>query len=292
MADKPAAEVAVDTDLVRRLLAAQHADLAGPPLRLVASGWDNVIYRLGDDLAVRLPRRAAAADLIEHEQRWLPELARRLPVAVPVPVRRGVPGLGYPWAWTVTRWRPGTTAAEVPAGERRAQAEPLAAVVAALHRPAPPDAPHNPVRGVPLAARRDAVIGRLTSGLVPQADRAAALWTELSATPAWAGPALWLHGDLHPANLVVADGGLAAVLDFGDLTAGDPATDLAAAWLTFDATGRERFVRALGHAYDAATWRRARAWALALATALLAHSDDAPVLRAVGDHALREVLAG
>ncbi|WP_226925311.1 aminoglycoside phosphotransferase family protein [Georgenia thermotolerans] len=292
MADKPAAEVAVDAGLVRRLLAAQHPDLADLPLRLVASGWDNVIYRLGDDIAVRLPRRAAAAGLIEHEQRWLPVLAPRLPVAVPAPVRRGVPGHGYPWAWTVTRWMAGTTAAEAPPGERRALAEPLAAFVTALHRPAPADAPLNPVRGVPLPTRHDAVVGRLTGGLVPQAERAAALWAELSATPAWAGPALWLHGDLHPANLVVADGALAAVLDFGDLTAGDPATDLAAAWLTFDAAGRERFVRALGDAYDAATWRRARGWALALATALIAHSDDAPVLRAVGDHALREVLAG
>lgn len=292
MADRPAAEIAVDEALVARLLADQHPDLATLPLRLVASGWDNVMLRLGEHLAVRVPRRAAAADLIRHEQRWLPVLAARLPVATPVPLRHGEPTAYFPWAWSVARWLPGTTAAVLAARERRFLAEPLAAFVVALHRPAPGAAPPNPVRGVPLRLRHDAVRLRLGSGLVPHADRVAALWDELSSTPGWTGPPLWLHGDLHPANLVVRDGGLVAVVDFGDLTAGDPATDLATAWLTLDAAGRAVFTGALAGVYDHATWCRARGWALSLATALLAHSDDVPLLRAVGEHTLREVLAG
>ncbi|TRW45731.1 aminoglycoside phosphotransferase family protein [Georgenia yuyongxinii] len=292
MADRPAAEVAVDEALVARLLTDQHPDLADQPLRLAASGWDNVIVRLGEDLAVRAPRRAAAAELIRHEQRWLPVLAPRLPVDTPVPVRHGGPTPYFPWAWSVTRWFPGTTAAVLAAGERHALAEPLAAFVNALHRPAPADAPHNPVRGVPLRGRHDAVRERLGSGLVPEADRVLTLWEDLRHAPVWTAPPLWLHGDLHPANMLVHDGALVAVIDFGDLTAGDPATDLATAWLTFDAPGRASFARALAGAYDEATWRRARGWALSLATALLAHSDDVPLLRAVGEHTIREVLGG
>ena len=294
MARVPAAEVEIDEDLVRRLLADQQPDLAGLPLRRYANGWDNAVVRLGGDLVVRLPRRAAAAQLILNEKRWLPELAGRLPVDVPVPLRRGTATAYYPWGWSVSRWMPGTSAAGVPARDRGAVPEPLAAFVAALHRPAPADAPANPVRGVALGTRRDAVRDRLAGGSVPHAAAVAALWEELSRERPWPGPPLWLHGDLHPANLVLRGGALAAVIDFGDLTAGDPATDLATAWLTFDRAGRRGFVARLDElvGYDAATWRRARGWALVLATALLAHSDDAPVLGALGREALGEVLAG
>jgi aminoglycoside phosphotransferase (APT) family kinase protein len=293
MARMPAAEVDVDERLVRHLLGDQHPDLAGLPLRLVANGWDNVMWRLGDELAVRVPRRGAAAALVEHEQRWLPGLAAHLPVPVPVPVRAGRPTAEYPWPWSVVPWLAGSSAARLPAAGRAATAEQLAGFVRALHRPAPPDAPHNPVRGVPLVTRDAAVRERLTTGAVPYAGEVAALWEELSSTPVWAGPPLWLHGDLHPANLILDDEGrLAAVVDFGDLTAGDPATDLATAWLTFDAPGRRRFVAALAERYDDDTWRRARGWAVSMSTAMLAHSDDAPVLAAVGREALRHVLDG
>ncbi|MPV38550.1 aminoglycoside phosphotransferase family protein [Georgenia subflava] len=295
MARMPAAEVDVDEPLVRRLLADQHPDLAALPLRLLANGWDNVIWRLGDDLVVRAPRRAAAAGLIENEQRWLPRLAAHLPVRIPVPVRLGRPTAYYPWSWTVGTWTAGVSAAVVPAAARDSVAEPLAEFLLALHRPAPADAPHNPVRGVPLGTRDRAVRERLAGGAVPDAARVAALWDDLSAAPPWTGTSLWLHGDLHPANLVLdADGALAAVIDFGDLTAGDPATDLATAWLTFDDDARRRFVERVhdGARHDDATWARARGWALSLATALLAHSDDAPVLGALGRETLARVLTG
>nr|WP_308221735.1 phosphotransferase [Georgenia sp. EYE_87] len=134
---------------------------------------------------------------------------------------------------------------------------------------------------------------RLASGAVPEPRRVGALWAELVSTPLWEGSPSWIHGDLHPANLLLHDaGGLAAVIDFGDMAAGDPATDLAAAWLTFETSGRRRFVAAMAGRYDDATWRRGRGWALCMATAMVAHSDDAPVLAAVGQEALHQVLEG
>lgn len=310
MAKTPAAEVDVDAELVRRLLREQHPDLAELPLQLVAQGWDNLLWRLGEDLAVRVPRREIAAQLIEHEQEWLPVLAARLQpvtsVAVPVPVRHGVPGAGYPWSWSVVPWIAGRSAATVAPAERAGLAASLAAVVAALHVPAPADAPNNPVRALPLLTRDVPVRDRLDSGGVPRSREVSELWTELSAVEPWRGPRTWLHGDLHPHNLVVHSSGssdtgpvhLAAVVDFGDMTAGDPATDLATAWLTFDPAGRERFRAALadlaeeGQAmhYDAATWQRARGWALSMATAMTTSSDDAPLIRAVGQHTIDQVL--
>ncbi|MFJ3384831.1 MULTISPECIES: aminoglycoside phosphotransferase family protein [unclassified Curtobacterium] len=273
----PAAEFTVDVPLVRALLADQHPDLAGLPLEVVADGWDNVVVRLGDLLAVRLPRREAAARLIEHEQRWLPEIAERVAAIVPVPdpVRIGRPALGYPWSWSIVRWLPGTAAGVRPGGT--AVAEALAAFVGLLHVPAPADAPVNPVRAVPLATRSDAVLERLRTADVPRAGALAALWRTAAALPAYAGPPVWVHGDLHPFNLLVEPGPhgdrLSAVVDFGDVTAGDPAVDLATAWLTLDREARRTF-RALVAADDD-TWTRARGWAVSIASALATSDDSA-----------------
>src|SRR5690349_9653047 len=121
-ANMPAAEVAIDEALVRALLRDQHPDLAELPLERVAFGWDNVVLRLGDELAVRVPRRQLAASFIEHEQRWLPELAPRLPLPVPAPVRVGRPALGYPWSWSVVPWMAGGEAASNPPTDPHATA--------------------------------------------------------------------------------------------------------------------------------------------------------------------------
>ncbi|WP_262853064.1 aminoglycoside phosphotransferase family protein [Mumia quercus] len=299
----PAAEVDVTVPLVRGLLEDQHPDLAALPLTLVANGWDNVVLRLGDDLALRMPRRALGAELVAHEQRWLPVLAPRLPVAVPAPVRVGRPSDGtrapaYPWAWSVVPWFDGRVVGETAPADRGPLARPLAEVVSALHRPAPDDAPRNAYRGVPLAARDAVFRERLAALGPPGADRLLRCWERALAAPVWRGPALWLHGDLHPANILVTDGAdgvsLSALLDFGDVTAGDPASDLATAWLTFDGPGRVEFrarVSTAGYA-DAATWERAHGWAVLFAALFLTSSDDAPVLRAIGEHALTQVLAG
>jgi aminoglycoside phosphotransferase (APT) family kinase protein len=288
----PAAEVDVDEALVRALLEEQHPDLARWPLRLVANGWDNVLFRLGDELVVRLPRRELAVPLVEHEQRWLPELAPRLPLPVPVPVRVGRPGAGYPWPWTVCAWMPGESALVATPTDLGATAEALGRFLAALHVPAPADAPGNPFRGIPLADRAErtlAAVERL--GDTVDGPRLRALWDELVATPLWAGPPVWVHGDTHPGNLVVHEGRLAAVVDFGDLCSGDPASDLAVAWMLFPPEHRDAFRAAAGAADDDHLWTRARAWGLALGLVLSADSADNPANAALGARTLAAVLS-
>lgn len=287
MADNmPSAEVEVDDALVRRLLAAQHPQSAGLPLQLTANGWDNVIYRLGSALAVRLPRRRAGAELVLHEQRWLPALAPDLPLPVPAPVVAGRPGEGYPWPWSVVPWFPGRIAAAAPPADPLAAADALGRFVSALHRPAPADAPVNPVRGCPLAHRLDAVEERLArigpTLAAAQRQALSAAWADGLAAPIWSAHPVWLHGDLHPANVLVdGRGAVSAVIDFGDLTAGDPATDLAVAWMLFDdEPARARFLAAAGRP-DEATVARARGWAVNLALAIAASSADNPTMATV-----------
>lgn len=284
---RPAREVIIDGQVVAALLGAQHPDLLALPRRVAAEGWDNVMIRLGDDLALRLPRRELAAELANKEARWLPELAPRLPVRVPVPVRMGKPQGTFPWGWSVVAWLPGTAPTKRPRQAATGWAEDLALALAALHQPAPRDAPHNPVRGVPLPPRDAVVMDRLRRGAgaiaavgVGAWERLCAAWRRGVAAPPWPGPNVWVHGDPHPGNLLVRldDAGdeLAAVLDFGDLCAGDPACDLAAAWLCFDATGRAAFTSAYEASaplVDPGLWHRAAAWAVSMASSIVV---DAP----------------
>ncbi|MBB5632567.1 aminoglycoside phosphotransferase (APT) family kinase protein [Cryobacterium mesophilum] len=286
------AETDIDVSLVRRLVSAQHPDLLGT-IRFFDNGWDNALFRLGDTLLVRLPRREAAAELAMHEQRWLPEIAQRLDVAVPVPKRVGHPDIGFPWHWSIVPWFDGTTAASASRSDLGRLASDLARFVGQLHTPAPTDAPISPVRGVPLSRRDESMQARFDRGSLPRSAELAALWSRLVATPAWSGPPLWLHGDLHPMNLVLdTTGRLSAVIDFGDVCGGDPATDLAVAWLAFDPAERLAF-RALvdtDAGYDEHTWQRARGWALVLASAILHGSaHDSPMI-AFANHALAQVL--
>ena len=288
----PPADVAIDPALVGALLGDQHPDLSRLPLADAGSGWDNCLYRLGDDLAVRLPRRAAAAALIEHEQRWLAQLAP-LPLPIPVAVRVGRPGRGYPWAWSVVPWFEGQPAATAPLDAEAAVVD-LAAFVTALHRPAPSDAPRNPLRGVPLEDRAEAVYRR-AADLDGVVDREAVLriWDEVVRAPHWPGPPLWIHGDLHPGNLLVSGRRLTAVIDFGDLTSGDPATDLAVAWMLLPPASRTAFRAAVARSCEWAddhVWRRARGWALALGLAFLASSRDDETMRTVGRATVDAVL--
>ena len=294
MARMPAAEIDVDVPLLHRLLADQHPDLAEREMQVVANGWDNVMIRLGSDLVARLPRRQAAAALIDHEQLVLPRLADRLPVAVPVPVHTGTATDYYPWSWTVVRWLPGAPAAAQPPQERDAWAGELADFFVALHTPADADAPANPVRGVPLADRAEVIRARFDRATYTGAAELRKIFEVSASAPPYAGPPLWLHGDPHPLNLLASGDRLTAVIDFGDTTSGDPATDLGTAWLTFTAAGRAEFIDryTAGTGADAATWSRARAWAANYAAMLLASSDDHPELAAVGSHARGELLSG
>lgn len=293
----PAAELEIGSDLVHALLTAQHPDLADRPLSPLANGWDNVLLRLGDDLVVRLPRRAAAADLVRHEQRWLPHLAPRLPLPVPSPVRTGQPSDHFPWPWSIVQYLPGEVAADAPLDADDA-AHDLATFLAALHRPAPDDAPRSTVRGVPLPDRAQAVGRNLAAARRilsrETVDHLEAVWHTAAGAPGWSSAPVWCHGDLHPANVLVAHGKVSAVIDFGDLTAGDPATDLSAAWSLVPARARSRFwdaYAAAGGTVDDALVVRARGWATVLGLVLVAHSADAPLLHRIGQATLGAVVA-
>lgn len=267
-AGTPTAEIDIDAALARALLVAQHPDLADLPITLVANGWDNAVLRLGEALTLRLPRRQIGADLILHEQRWLPQLAGRLPLPVPAPVRIGAPQTGYPWSWSITPWLDGVTADRDPPGVD--QGETLAAFFDALHVPAPEDAPINPVRGVPLRLRAEAFEQRMANLAGRTTVDLAALrtiWDVGLAAPDDAAPT-WLHGDPHPLNVLVRDGRLAAVIDWGDMARGDRASDLSAIWMLLPhRRSREHAVAGLP-SVSSATWRRARGWA-ALYVAIL-----------------------
>jgi aminoglycoside phosphotransferase (APT) family kinase protein len=274
---KPEAEFSIDVPLVRCLVEAQCPELASFPLVALAEGWDNRLFRLGDTFMVRLPRRAAAAGLVANEHRWLPELASRLPLPVPAPVHLGRPGCGFPWLWSITRWLEGETALTAPPQDPAETALTLQEFLTALHQPAPFDAPLNPWRSVPLVARWPLMREHLgqVAGLVdgPAIER---VIHRAAAAPLWPGRAVWIHGDLHPGNILVNAGRVSAVIDFGDLAAGDPATDWAAAWMlpgTLDIMTR---------GLDADTRLRARGWALCLGLAHLANSGDDDAMKRLG----------
>ncbi|MCR2809329.1 MULTISPECIES: phosphotransferase [unclassified Microbacterium] len=300
MPDKPAAELVISEELVRGLVRAQAGAVPGAgnlSLAHVADGWDCSVWRLGEAWAVRLPRRALSAPLVLHEQDVLGPIAARLAVTgvgVPAPVVNGRPQLSFPWAWSIVPWFDGAAGLGIPRAERAGWAAPLAAALIALHVPAPADHPVNPVRGVPLAHRAAGVAGRLASlrGRISSAAlaRAERLWATALAAPAWTDAPVWIHGDLHPGNLIARGSALVAIIDFGDVTAGDPAYDLAVAWLAFDPVGRAEFIAATGERYDAATWTRAHGWAAAVALLLLDHSDDNPEYAALAAEALRELV--
>lgn len=259
---KPAADIEIDEALVRALLREQHPDLADLPLQSMDSGWDNAMFRLGDALAVRLPRRVATTKLIEHEQKWLPQLAPLLPIPVPAPVRTGQPADNYPARWSIVPWLKGRNADLC---EPRAdQAERLAAFLCALHRPAPADAPFNPWRGVPLRERAEQIaerIRRLEQHTTLLNNDVVRIYHEAMSAPVDVAPT-WLHGDLHGGNLLVDDGVISGVIDWGDMTSGDRATDLATLWMNFaDRKARENAMRACNGVSDA-TWLRARGWAV------------------------------
>ncbi|UJP11217.1 aminoglycoside phosphotransferase family protein [Microbacterium sp. KUDC0406] len=292
MANSPAAERILGEDDVRALLRAEAPHLAALPLTLVADGWDNAIWRLGDDLAVRIPRRELAAPLIAHEQRALPEIGPRLAgvgVSTPVPVVAGRPTATFPWPWSVIPWIDATPALGVARSANTTWAPALASALATMHVPAPPDAPHNPVRGGPLISRDAPMQERLALLHASRPLRAA--WED-GLRSARSDERVWIHGDLHPGNILLRNSGLAALIDFGDVTAGDPAYDLAAGWLLFDSQGRHRFRMATGSRYDEPTWVRARAWAAYLALVFLTLSDDRPDHRALGVSTVTELAGG
>jgi aminoglycoside phosphotransferase (APT) family kinase protein len=296
-----AAKVDVPADLVKRLLAGQHPDLARLPVRFLANGWDNAMFRVGDELLARMPRREYGAAIIAHEQRWLPLLAARLPIPIPYPERMGVPAHGYPWPWSIVPYLPGQPAAGTEELDVERAATTVGGFLGALHAPAPADAPVNQFRGMPLSDRAEEFTAnlRLLSGQVDE-EAVRRVWADAIAAPRHAGPPAWLHGDLHPANILVREGLVSGVIDFGHITSGDPAVDLSVAWMLLPV----RWHGAFREAYEAASasvagvgviddglWTRARGWALSLAVVFLAYCADNPQLFGVGRRTLHAVLA-
>ncbi|KUO03099.1 aminoglycoside phosphotransferase family protein [Streptomyces caeruleatus] len=265
--------IEITAELVRELLNEQHPDLADRPVRLGARGWDNRLWRLGDELAVRLPWVTESADVLLHnEHTWLPALAPHLPLPIPVPQRLGHASERFPRPWIVTTWVRGEPADRAPATDAESSADAPAAFLTALHRPAPAGAPvSRSHRGGPPADHSAGFTGQLDAatamGLIPDPDAVRAVWKDAVAAPEWAGPPLWPHADLHPANVGTAHGTFSGVIDFGDLCPGDPAYDLSGAWLLLPDGAADRFFAAYEPTPDAATLRRARGWAAAKAIA-------------------------
>ena len=287
-------EVPIDEGLVRRLLAAQHPDLAALSVTRFGNGWDNEIFALGESMLVRMPRREQAVPFARHEHEWLTHIAPSLPVAVPAPVRLGEPGEGYPWPWSVVPRFAGEPAAAAPFGDETATAREFAAFLAALHVPAPPDAPANPFRGVPLARaaerfaiRRERLANRLRDEGRDTA-RLFGMFDEGLHAPVHAGPAVWMHGDLHPGNVLVHGGRIAAVIDWGDMCAGDPAGDLQVAWMLFGPAAREVLLDNCGA--DPSIAARARAWAVHSAFVYLDNDAGDPLMTRLGNMTLDRLL--
>lgn len=260
----PDGRAGIDADLVTRTLAEQAPQWARLPIRPVpVDGWDNRTYRLGDDLVVRLPTAPGYAAAVDKEDRWLPVLAPLLPLAVPVPVLRGRPGQGYPHPWSVRRWIDGETVPSGPVDDVRL-AEDLAGFLRELRAVPPGSGPlageHSSYRGSPpghyevdTRSALDALAG------VVDVVAAQQVWQDAVSTRR-SGPPQWFHGDIAWGNLLVGDGRLRAVIDFGTCGVGDPACDLVIAWTTFTGVAREAFRRALPD--EGASWTRARGWAL------------------------------
>lgn len=283
MVDRP------NVALVGRLLAAQFPQWADLLIRLIAStGADNTLYRLGHELVARFPRGEWSAARVGKELRWLPWLAGQLPVTIPVPLGAGVPAEGYPWPWSVYRWLDGEPATADRIAEPDALALELAAFVAALQQI---DPANGPPAGQPLALR-DAQVRATIAALRDTIDAATATdaWQAALRQPAWAGPPVWLHGDLAPGNVLLVNGRLSAIIDFAGMGVGDPSDDVRLAWTLLPAEARGVFRAALR--VDDATWARGRGRALAQSLALLLHYRDAhPTLAADVRAVIEAILA-
>lgn len=261
-------ELNIDVDLVRRLLAAQFPAWSDLPLApVVSAGTDNAIFKLGGELAVRMPRIHWSANDPEKEGRWLARIARHLPVSVPLPRALGEPGEGYPWHWSIVGWLPGHDAYRTFPADVHQLALDLGQLVSALHAidadTGPPLEAPAANRGITLDSRDAevrAAIGQLDG--VVDTDLATAAWQTAIDVAPWAGRPVWIHGDLQPTNLLVEHGRLTGVIDWGGLGVGDPAADLIPAWSIFAGPSRAEFRAAL--TVDDATWSRGRGWALSV----------------------------
>ena len=286
----------IDAALVRRLIAAQFPQWRDLPVTPVAvDGWDNRTYRLGADMTVRLPTAAGYVPAVAKESRWLPRLAPELPVAVPAILGDGVPGEGYPYPWSVRGWLAGERSDLARIDDMVTFAVAVAEFVRALQRCDTTDGPlageHSWYRGAPLA-HYDEETRRCLGILAGRVDTAAAraVWEAAMAAEFTGGP-VWFHGDIAAGNLLVDQGKLSAVIDFGTSGVGDPACDLVIAWTMFDRASREAFRETVAH--DEGAWARARGWALwksllVLSGCIDTNPDEAAVHRRIINEVLHD----
>jgi aminoglycoside phosphotransferase (APT) family kinase protein len=285
-------ELETDALLVRRLLAAQFPEWAARAVaRVPSAGTDNALYRLGEDLVVRLPRIHWAVGGVDKDLLLLPKLAPLLPVAVPVPLAKGEPAEGYPWTWGIYPWLRGENPPIGGIPDAESLAREVADFVKALHRVDPAGGP-TARRGRPLAEVQDEdardALAEL-KGMI-EVEAAAAAWNEALQAPPWTGPPVWVHGDLLAGNLLLEGGRLTGVIDWGGAGIGDPACDLIVAWALVPRDLRPAFRAELG--VDDATWARGRGWALSVGLiALPYYKETNPTLAATARHLIREVLA-
>jgi aminoglycoside phosphotransferase (APT) family kinase protein len=284
----------IDSELVRRLLAAQFPQWAGLAVRPVEpGGWDNRTFRLGDDKKVRLPSAARYAEQAAKEQRWLPRLAPMLPLRVPVPIALGEPGEGYPWPWSVQQWLEGDAATLGRLGDLRRLAADLGQFLVALQRIPAQDGPaagaHSFFRGGPLRTY-DTEMRQCLVALRAALDVAAATATwDAALASRWSGQPVWVHGDVAAGNLLVRGGRLCAVIDFGCCAVGDPACDLVIAWTFLTGESRDAFRMSVGA--DRATWARARGWALWKAVRVLSGDPAGASVHDQARQVIGEILA-
>jgi aminoglycoside phosphotransferase (APT) family kinase protein len=285
-----AGEFEIDAELVGRLVAAQFPHLADLPIREVKStGTVNAIFRIGRDLYARLPRLQRMVPDLEHEWRWLPELAPHLPLQIPEPVAMGEPANSFPFPWAIYRWIDGRPYDDELIGDERRAAREIAQFVFALRRIAvsagAPRGGRRPLRDLD-AATRDAI--ESARGVID--DGAAAAWQRSLEAPAWDGVPVWIHADLLQPNLLIHGGRLRAVIDFGSAGVGDPAADVIPAWSVFTTAGREAFRDALD--VDDGTWSRARGYALHQALLIIPYyARTNPAFARLAQRTVREVLA-
>jgi aminoglycoside phosphotransferase (APT) family kinase protein len=284
-------ELHTDVPLVQELLAAQFPEWEALPIeRVPSSGTDNALYRLGDDMVVRLPRIQWATAGVAKDFRWLPLLAPLLPVATPTPLARGKPAEGYPWEWGVYRWLEGETPTAGDVADPERLAADLVRLLRSFWRIDLPDPPRSR-RGAPLVSQDDQTRAALVEldGMI-DTEAAAAAWDTALRAPDWSGPPVWLHGDLLPGNLLLRDGRLSGVIDFAIVGVGDPACDLIGAWALLPGETRDRLRGELD--VDEDTWARGRGWALSIAlVALPYYKDTNPGFAATARHLIGEVLA-
>lgn len=288
--------IEADVELVRRLLAAQAPQWVDLPLTTVASaGVNHGIFRLGEHLTVRVPQSEWVANHVRKEHRWLPQFVGRLPLEVPSIAAAGVPDDHFPWHWSVYGWLAGREAVESAPLDERATALALADLVRELHLVPTSNGPraglHSGLRGTPLPVRDDVVRAALVS-IPGQFDvpAATAAWEAALRVPAWRQSPVWIHGDMHPGNLLVREGALSGLVDWEMMCVGDPALDLSGAWMVLSDAGRQVMRNALP--LDDHTWARARGWALCIGVIAAAYYHDSnPVLAGFSRKAAEDAVA-